>query len=173
MTLATISKLFIWSWVCAQSCSTLWPHRLQPTRLLCSRDFPGKNTGVGCHFLLQGVFPTQGSNSLFLHLLYWQVDFLPLRHLGSQHLIFYTRWHLKYIASYKWQHVIPSENHSSKFTWNEEYLILRSNQEKWEVPTKFSKCICPACFLHQQRTNWQQNYFICVIKNSEYKLKWK
>ena len=32
-------------------------------RLLCSWDFPGKNTGGGCHFLLQGIFPTQGSNS--------------------------------------------------------------------------------------------------------------
>ena len=29
------------------------PHRRQPTRLLCPRDSPGKNTGVGCHFLLQ------------------------------------------------------------------------------------------------------------------------
>ena len=29
------------------------PHRWQPTRLLCPWDFPGKNTGVGCHFLLQ------------------------------------------------------------------------------------------------------------------------
>ena len=29
------------------------PHRRQPTRLLCPWDFPGKNTGVGCHFLLQ------------------------------------------------------------------------------------------------------------------------
>ena len=33
--------------------SSLWPHGLQPTRLLCLWDFPGKNTGVGCHFLLQ------------------------------------------------------------------------------------------------------------------------
>ena len=41
---------------------SLWPHRLQPTRLLCPWDFPGKNTGVGSHFLLQGVFPMQGSN---------------------------------------------------------------------------------------------------------------
>ena len=32
-------------------------------------DFPGKNTGAGCHFLLQGIFPTQGS---YLHLLHWQ-----------------------------------------------------------------------------------------------------
>ena len=31
------------------------PHRQQPTRLLCPRDSPGKNTGVGCHFLLQGL----------------------------------------------------------------------------------------------------------------------
>ena len=32
---------------------SLWPHGLQPARLLCPWDFPGKNTGVGCHFLLQ------------------------------------------------------------------------------------------------------------------------
>ena len=36
-----------------QSCPTLWPHRRQPTRLCCPWDSPGKNTGVGCHFLLQ------------------------------------------------------------------------------------------------------------------------
>ena len=40
---------------------------LQPSRLLCSWDFPGKNTGVGCHFLLQGIFPTQEANSGLLH----------------------------------------------------------------------------------------------------------
>ena len=37
-------------------------HGLQPARLLCPRDSPGKNPGVGCHFLFQGVFPTQGLN---------------------------------------------------------------------------------------------------------------
>ena len=36
-----------------QSCLTLWPHRWQPTRLPRPWDSPGKNTGVGCHFLLQ------------------------------------------------------------------------------------------------------------------------
>ena len=36
--------------------------------------FPGKNTGVGCHFLLQGIFPTQGSNTRLLHLLDWEAD---------------------------------------------------------------------------------------------------
>ena len=49
----------------------------------CSWDFPGKNTGVGCHFLLQEIFLTQGSDSHLLHLLHWQVDSLPLSYLGS------------------------------------------------------------------------------------------
>ena len=38
------------------------PHRRQPTRLPHPWDSPGKNTGASCHFLLQGIFPTQGSN---------------------------------------------------------------------------------------------------------------
>ena len=37
--------------------SSVRPHRLQPTRLLCLWDLPGKNTREGCHFLLQGIFP--------------------------------------------------------------------------------------------------------------------
>ena len=47
---------------------------------LCPWDFPGKNTGVSCHFLLQGIFLTQGSNSGLLH---WQADSWPLSHQGS------------------------------------------------------------------------------------------
>ena len=39
----------------------------KPGRLHCPWDFPGKNTGLGCHFLLQGIFPTQGSNLGLLH----------------------------------------------------------------------------------------------------------
>ena len=48
-----------------------------PSRILCPWNFPGKNTGAGCHFLLQGIFPTHGSNLCFLHLLYWQEISLP------------------------------------------------------------------------------------------------
>ena len=51
---------------------SLQPHGLQPAKLLCPWDFPGKNTGVGCHFLLQGIFLTQGLN---LHVLHWQILF--------------------------------------------------------------------------------------------------
>ena len=46
---------------------SLWPHGLQPTGLLCSWNSPGKNAGVGSHFLLQGIFLTQRSNPGLLH----------------------------------------------------------------------------------------------------------
>src|SRR5574337_500361 len=46
-------------------------------------NFPGKNTAVGCHFLLQVIFQTQGSNPSLLHLLPWQAESVPLCHWGS------------------------------------------------------------------------------------------
>ena len=46
-------------------------------------DSPGKNPGVGCLALLQGIFPTQESNLHLLHILHWQAGSLPLSHLGS------------------------------------------------------------------------------------------
>jgi len=51
---------------------SLQPHGPWPTRLLCPWDFPGKNTGVGCHALLQGIFLTQVSNPHLLCLLHFR-----------------------------------------------------------------------------------------------------
>ena len=51
--------------------------------------FPGKNTRVGCHFLLQEIFPTQESNPRLLHLLHRQMDSLPPNHLRSPFLWMY------------------------------------------------------------------------------------
>ena len=42
-----------WKWSHSVMSDSLWPHGLWPTRVLSPWDFPGKNTGVGCHFLLQ------------------------------------------------------------------------------------------------------------------------
>ena len=47
--------------------NSVQPPGQKPTRLLCPQDSLGKNTGVGCHFLLEGIFPTQGSNPGPLH----------------------------------------------------------------------------------------------------------
>ena len=65
------TKFFCGSmWFCV-SCSvvsdSLRSHGLYPTRLLCPWNSPGKNTGVVCCSLLQGIFPTQGSNPGLLH----------------------------------------------------------------------------------------------------------
>ena len=59
------------TFVCAVSSvmsDSLQPNGLQPARLLCPWDSPGKNTGVSCHALLQGIFQTQGLNPHLLHL---------------------------------------------------------------------------------------------------------
>ena len=53
---------------CVQPCATLWT---VATRPFCPWDFPGKNTGVGCHPFLQGIFLTQVSNPHLLSHLYW------------------------------------------------------------------------------------------------------
>ena len=68
----TISSLSAYMCVCVCSLNvsnSLWPHGLWPARLLCPWDFRGRNTGVGCHFLLQQIFPTRGLNPYLLH---WQ-----------------------------------------------------------------------------------------------------
>ena len=49
-------------------------------------DSPGRNTRMGCHFLFQGIFMTQGLNPHFLH---WQADPLPLSHLRNPHWSWY------------------------------------------------------------------------------------
>ena len=67
-------KSFSWVWL------FVTPWTVQPARFLCPRNFPGRNTREGCHFLLQGIFPTQGSNQSLLHLLHWQADSLSLHH---------------------------------------------------------------------------------------------
>ena len=69
-----------WWFIRSVVSDSLPPHGPWPARLLCPWDSPGKSTGVGCHALLQGIFPTQGLN---LHLLLWQTDCLPLSHQGS------------------------------------------------------------------------------------------
>ena len=70
--------LFFFSRLVVSDC--LQPHGLYSTRLPCPWDFPGKNTGVGCHFLLQGIFLTQGLN---LGLLHYRQMLYRLSHQGS------------------------------------------------------------------------------------------
>ena len=68
------SLLFVFQSLSPTICN---PMEYKPTRLLCPQYFSGKNTGEGCHFLFQGIFPIQGWN------LPLQADSLPLNHQGN------------------------------------------------------------------------------------------
>ena len=63
---------------------SVWPYGLWPTRPLCTWDFPGRNAGVGNLSLLQGIFPTQGSNPGLPH--YRQILY-QLRHQGNPRIL--------------------------------------------------------------------------------------
>ena len=62
---------------------SLRPYGLYPARLLCPWDSLGKNTGVGHHVLLQGIFLIQGWNLYLLCILHWQAGSLPLTPPGK------------------------------------------------------------------------------------------
>ena len=85
-----IERIWLWVDMCTLECfvvsNSLWPFGLQAIRLLCPWDFLGKNTEVGCHFILQGIFPTQGRNPCLQHLAHWEAGSLRLSHLGSLEL---------------------------------------------------------------------------------------
>ena len=132
-----------------QSCPTLCDiHGLQPARLFCPWNFPGKNTGVGFQALLQGTFLMQGSNMRVLDL-HWKVGSLPLAPPGkpmtlkteisvSQHSPVKT-WDLKsYSAAFMTVPSLPGnqislgENDSQKHHSKKSYIYRR---RKWQPPT--------------------------------------
>ena len=110
----------------SQSCPTLCdPIDHRPTRLLCPWNTPGKNAGVGCHALLQGIFPTNGSNPGLLHC--WQILY-HLSHLGIPVL--------KYLEVTKWYWCLNILN----TVWDLSYLIRK----------KFSyTCMIDKILIHQ------------------------
>ena len=114
-----------------ESCSTLLrPHGLQPIRLLCPWDSPGKNAGVSCRCLVQGIFPTQGSK---LRLLNWKADSLPLSHQVTPLLFFISRlflcWQLH--STNEWK------TSSSSIKWSS--IHLRFSTSGFPIPY-FSPC---------------------------------
>ena len=105
---------------CLVVSNSLLPHGLLPTRLLCPWNSPGKNTGVGCHALPQGIFLTQGSNPGLLHcrqILY------RLSHQGSPCL----------------RHIFKSDRFKSvKFKISNSYAKDHLGNTWWIIFTKFT-----------------------------------
>ena len=81
--------LFPSGWCCMHAkllhlcLGSVWSCGLESTRVLCSRDSPGENTGGGCRAFLQGILLMQGSSPRLLCLMHWQVGSLPLMPPGK------------------------------------------------------------------------------------------
>ena len=101
---------------------SLWPHRLWSARLL----FPGKNTGMGCHSLFQGIFLTQGSNPCLLHLLNWQADSLLLVPPGKP----YISW---------------AKSSNTRLFYNRviHWILYWKRRSEWLTGNR-DRCSCPA-----------------------------
>ena len=114
---------------------------MEPARLLCPWGFPGENTGVGCHFPLQGIFPTQWLNPSLLH---WQVDSLPLSHRGSPtERISYTKNRLAIRAATPMA-AIPT-------SWALESLArhMEEAEEQQQLPPDVAALSTPWCLRHE------------------------
>ena len=92
--------------VCVLSCSvvsdSVRPPRRQPDRLLCPWDFSGKNNGLGCHFLLQGIFPVQESKP---HLLYWHADFFFFNNWATREAQYIDKYIFLYTHTHTHTHL--------------------------------------------------------------------
>ena len=117
----------------------LQPHELQPTRLLCPWYSSGKNTEVSYHFLLQGIFLTQGLNPRLLHcrqILYHlshQGSPIPSYRspeLNSSTILYQVPFTKCFKISYLYPQVqtsVPSSNLKSTFQTLNSVTILKSS----------------------------------------------
>ena len=108
-----------------------------PARLLCPEDFLDKNTRAGCHFLLQGIFLTQGSNPRLLH---WQADCLSLNHLGSPSALF--RLYLTSVRG-RTDHRSPHDEGCSPLNAS-TIPILSPSRLSWPVTNGPLSCLHPS-----------------------------
>ena len=94
------------------------PHGLWPARILCPWDSPGKNTEVGCHSLLQGIFVTQGLNSGLLYCrqtLALQVDSLPAEPPGKPQVSHASAIHMHRSPFLHLRPIQVTTEHSAQF----------------------------------------------------------
>ena len=98
-------------WACSAMSDSLWPHGLEPTGSLCPWDSLGKNTGVGCHFFLQGIFSTQGAN---LHL-------LQVSCISRKVLYHWATWEVKWNKSNEERQISYGFTHMWSIKWKNKW----------------------------------------------------
>ena len=144
-----------------------------PSDSFCLWDFLGKNTGMGSHFLLQGIFPTQGSNP---HLLHWQAGSLPLGHLECPNIS--GRKYLKQLLSRELESptleaiLTKRISHEKKDSWRQISPLATSDMshimgeieiETWTFLRNVTKC----CKIFLASGPFQ-NLVLCLEYSSEW-----
>ena len=115
----------------------LWSHELQPARLLCPWNSPGKNTGMSSHSLVQGIFLTQESNPGFLHC---RQIFYCLSHQGSPKLL-WNRIQRSWILN------IPDPQHPSCYVLSHFSSVWLCDSEDCSPPGSSVQGILQAIIL--------------------------
>ena len=144
---------------CSAVPDSVWPWGLYPSRLLQPCGSPGKNTGVGCHFLLQGIFSTQGSNPGLLRLVtIWtfKADYLTQKHVyGTSLNRTHSLWPLHSTISELIQRLVS-------FTSGCCHLVLLNNKvlekltREWMWRPRYIYIIDR--FTNQEWANWLRKY---------------
>ena len=118
------------------------PHGLKPARLLCPWNSPGKNTGVCCHFLLQGIFLTQGLNLLVVTMpqpMWFTVTKTSTEHSCAQPMAGACK-HRNH------EHWFPTlEGSSEDQTWLRESYCDSSRH--WRLVTTWYSSVCFVCII--------------------------
>ena len=120
---------------------------------------PGKNTGVGCHALLQGIFPTQGSNPRLLCLLHWQAGLYHKSHLGSHStLLLLLLSHFSRVRLCATPQMRPHRRQPTRLL------------HPWDFPGKSTGVGCH-CFLRFHPTSCYF-FFSTILFNPSHPLNW-
>ena len=128
-----------------------------PPRLLCPWNFPSKNTGVGCHFLFQEIFPIQGSNLCLLH---WHMDSFTTEPPGA---ILLLCWSLRHVQLFVTPWTVAHQAPLSMRFLRQEYWSGLPFPFPGDLPNPEIKPVSPALacgFFYHWATS---GYFIVIM----------
>ena len=130
--------------------SCLWPYGLESARLLCPWDSPGKNTGVGCHAFLQGIFPTQpGIEPISPAAPVLQADSLPGKPINNNSIISITKSLFNIISNHE-EDEVPGKYKDQQVIVCRDYKnsVPKREMSKTSVPFPQWLRVVPALLHH-------------------------
>ena len=145
-----------WKWSRSVVSDSSWPHGLQPTRLLCPWEFPGKNTGVGCQCLLLFIASTQ-KYFWFFYLNFYSEKLLSSLKKSSSNFVI------------KKKKKFYIENYSPAYRGNfisYQFVCLLSHSVKILLP------MVPSIILNRNSGRWHIYLLLILLENISFIIKY-